>query len=105
MVRYPSLRDRNLSKGFGEVLAYNNEVTNSWASNGLLISIWILLTTGVFLARRDFFEAIAVSGFSVFIISVLMWLGGFVSDVTVVFTLVISVVSFASLWISKTAFR
>lgn len=76
---YPSPTTINASKGFGEILAYTNTVTNSWISNMLLIAIYIIVLIGFYKAKDDFQGAMAVAGYGTFVVSLFFWIGGFVS--------------------------
>lgn len=69
----------NASAGATGITNYINEVTNHWVSNMLLIAIWVIVLMGFYKAKGDFVGALAVAGFSVFVVALLFWLGGFVS--------------------------
>jgi len=101
MVRYPNIYDRNLSKGFQEILYYINDTTDSWISNMLLIGIFIIVSFNVFNHRDDLWEAFAIGGFTTFLISTLFWIGGFISGVTVTITLATAILGFVTLIFSK----
>jgi len=78
---YDSPSTINASKGFGEVLSYVNEVTNFWLSNMILIGIWIIVLMGFYKAKDDFSGALAVAGYTTFVVGLLFWIGGFVSAI------------------------
>ena len=78
---YPSPASVNASKGFGEVLNYINVVTNSWASNMIMIAIYVIVLMGYYKARDDFKGALAVAGYGTFVVALLFWIGGFVSGI------------------------
>ena len=101
MPRYANVYDRNLTKGFDEILYYVNDVTESLVSNLILVGIYIIILYGVFKNRNDFLEAMSVSGFVTFIIAVLFWLAGFISGYILVFVLAVAILSFAILWFNK----
>lgn len=86
---YPSPVSINATKGFGEVLNYVNDVTNNWISNLFLMGIWIILLIGFYKAKEDFTGALAVAGYGTFVVSLLFWVGGFISGIT--FGIVIAV--------------
>jgi hypothetical protein len=79
----------NASKGFGEILNYTNTVTDGWISNLFLMGIWIIILIGFYKAKEDFTGALAVAGYGTFVVSLLFWVGGFISGMT--FGIVIAV--------------
>lgn len=79
---YASPTDINATKGLGEILIYVNSVTNNWASNMLMIAIYIIVLIGFYKAKDDFAGALAVAGYGTFVIGLLFWVGGFVSGIT-----------------------
>ena len=89
----------NWSNGMGDAFNYLNAVTNSWFSNLLLISIYILFATGFYFAKRDFFGAMAVGGFATFVIALLLFVGEIISGVTFALVIAVAIVGFASLWV------
>lgn len=72
----------NMSKGFGEVLIYLNTVTNNWISNFLLISIYLVILVGFYKVKDDFQGAFASAGYGTFVVALLLWIGGFVSGIS-----------------------
>lgn len=76
---YPSPSTINASKGLGELFNYINLVTNSWVSNMIMIGIWIIVLMGFYKAKEDFKGALAVAGYSTFVVGLLFWIGGFIS--------------------------
>lgn len=74
---YDSPTTVNMSKGFGELLIYLNNVTGHWISNMLLLGIWIIILVGVYKAKDDFAGALAISGWATFVVTLLFWAGGF----------------------------
>jgi Zn-dependent protease with chaperone function len=76
---YLSPNTINTSKGFGELLTYVNYATNNWISNMLLIAIYVIVLMGFYKAKDDFKGALAVAGYGTFVVSLLFWIGGFVS--------------------------
>jgi riboflavin transporter FmnP len=91
---YSSIADRNLSKGFQEILYYTNEVTMGWMANMILIAIFVITLMGIYNSKRDFIMGLVIAGFFTFIIAVLFWLADFISGWTLVFVAVISIVCF-----------
>ena len=78
---YASPSTINATKGFGEVLNYINVVTNSWASNMIMIAIYVIVLMGYYKARDDFKGALAVAGYGTFVVALLFWIAGFVSGI------------------------
>ena len=98
---YPNITDRNMSKGFSEILYYANEITESWLSNLILIGIYIITLMTIYNYKRDFVEGMAVAGFFTFLIALLFYLADFISGVTLVFVIAITIVSVALLFFNK----
>ena len=71
----------NASKGLPEILTYANSVTDNWLSNMMLIGIYIIILIGFYKAKDDFQGAIAVAGYGTFVVSLLFWIGGFISGI------------------------
>jgi len=89
----------NMTGGLTEFFVYLNEVTFNWFSNMLLISIYLIFATGFYLARRDMFGAMAIGGFAVFVVGLLLFVGGIISGVTFGMVIAVAILSFASLWL------
>lgn len=89
---YPSPVSINATKGFGEVLNYVNDVTNNWISNLFLMGIWIIILIGFYKAKEDFTGALAVAGYGTFVVSLLFWVGGFISGLTFGIVIAVAVV-------------
>ncbi len=98
---YSSITDRNLSKGFSEILYYANEVTESWISNLILIAIYIITMMTIYNYKRDFVEGMAVAGFFTFLIALFFYLGDFISGVTFVFVIAVTIISVGLLFFNK----
>jgi len=98
---YPNITDRNMSKGFSEILYYANEITESWLSNLILIGIYIITLMTIYNYKRDFVEGMAVAGFFTFLIALLFYLADFISGVTLVFVIAITIISVALLFFNK----
>jgi hypothetical protein len=82
----------NTTKGFQEVLTYVNTVTDNWISNTLLIGIYVIILIGFYKTKEDFTGALAVAGYSTFVIALLFWLGGFVNGVAFGITIAVAVI-------------
>jgi len=76
---YDSPSTINASKGLIEVLNYTNTVTQGWLSNMFLLGIWVVILMGYMKAQNDFKGALAVSGYTTFVVALFFWIGGFVS--------------------------
>lgn len=76
---YPSPSTINATKGLPELLTYVNTVTDNWISNMILIGIYIIILIGFYKAKDDFQGAMAVAGYGTFVVSLLFWIGGFIS--------------------------
>lgn len=96
---HPSPSTINFTDGFGAMFNYLNTVTYNWFSNLLLISIYIIFATGFYFARRDFFGAMAIGGFAIFVVGLLFWIGHLISGITFAFVVAVAIISFASLWL------
>ena len=94
MARYQSVVDRNLTKGFGEILLYTNEVTEGLISNLILLGIYIIVLFSINQSKRNLVEATGIAGFVTFVISVLLWLSEFIVGTTVVITLSMAILGF-----------
>ena len=98
---YPSITDRNMSKGLSEILYYANEVTESWISNLILMGIYIIIMMSIYNYKRDFVEGMAIAGFFTFLIALFFYLGDFISGVTFVFVIAVAIISVALLFFNK----
>ena len=98
---YESPSNINFTDGFTEMFRYLNLVTNSWFSNMLLITIYVIFASGFYFARRDMMGGLAVGGFATFVVGLLFWIGGLISGVTFTVVVGVAIVSFASLWIGE----
>ena len=84
-----------------EGFRYLNLVTNSWFSNMLLISIYLIFASGFYFANKDMFGGLAVGGFATFVLGLLFWIGGLISGITFTVVIGVAIVSFASLWLGR----
>ena len=91
----------NWSTGMTGAFNYLNEVTSSWFSNLLLISIYLIFAVGFYFAKRDMFGALAVGGFATFIVGLLFFVGNIISGFTFSIVIAVAIVGFASLWIGQ----
>jgi hypothetical protein len=98
---YASPSTINWSTGMTGAFNYLNEVTYSWFSNLLLISVYIIFAMGFYFAKRDFFGAMAVAGFSTFVVALLLFVGGAISGITFSVVIGVAIIGFASLWIGQ----
>ena len=101
MARYPYITERNVSKGFEEILSYVNDVTNSWISNMLLVGIFIIAFLGIFATRKDIGEAFAGSGFLLVMTATFFWVFDFISITPLITCIVVAIFGFAVLWFSR----
>lgn len=98
---YPMPSTINWTTGMTGAFNYLNEVTSSWFSNLLLISIYIIFATGFYFAKRDMFGAMAVGGFATFVIGLLLFVGNIISGMTFSVVIAVAILGFASLWIGQ----
>ena len=89
---YDSPTTINATKGMGEVLNYVNAVTNNWVSNMILIAIYIIVLIGFYKTSDDFRGAMAVAGYGTFVVSLLFWIGGFISGIAFGMTIAIAII-------------
>ena len=89
---YSSPTTINASKGLLEIATYLNNVTDNWVSNLLLLAIYVIVLIGFNKARNDFKGAMAVAGYTTFVISLLLWIGGFISGVAFGMVIAIAVI-------------
>ena len=98
---YTSPTTINASKGLTEIFNYVNSVTNQWVSNLLIIGIYIIVLIGFYKVNDDFKGALAVAGYSTFVIALLFWIGGFVSGFALTVAVVIAMVGTLVLLLDK----
>lgn len=98
---YPNITDRNLSAGFQEVLFYVNEVTNDWFFRLVLVGIWVIIFSGIYVSKRDAISGIAVASFVVLVFTTIMWFAGITSSVTLLVTVAVAIVGFALLLVDE----
>ena len=92
MSRYDSPTSVNFSDGMIGLIDYVNDVTFSWFSNLLLIGIWVIVFMGFYKSKDDPKGAFAVAGYSTFVVSLLFWIGGWVSGATMGIVVAIAIV-------------
>ena len=79
---FKSPTEINWTKGAGEGMNYNNEVTNGLFSNMFLFSLYFIIVWGFYKTTDDIVGGLAVGGFSITLIGLIMWIGGWVTWVT-----------------------
>ena len=82
-------------------MTYLNLVTDGWVSNMLIISLYIIVLVGFYKATNDFAGGMAVSGFFVFIISLLFWLAEFINAITFSIVIAMAIVGVLVLLINR----
>lgn len=98
---YQSPETINATKGFPEILNYVNSVTDQWISNLLLIAIYVIILIGFYKSQEDFAGALAVAGYSTFVISLFFWIGGFVSGASFGIAIAIAIIGTVILLLDK----
>lgn len=98
---YPSPTTINASAGLGDFLTYINTVTSNWASNMILIGIYVIFLMGYYRVKDDVFGGMAVAGFSTFVVAMLLWIGGFVTGVAFAFSIAVMMLGVAVILINK----
>ena len=96
---YESITNRNMSKGFQEILYYANDVTQSWLSNLILIGIYIITLMGIYNSKRDLIMGISIAGFFTSIIASLFWIADFINGITLVFIIGVALFGFILIFI------
>ena len=89
---YASPSTINASAGFSEVLNYTNTVTDNWISKLFIMAIYIIVLIGFYKAKEDFKGALAVAGYSTFVVALFFWIGGFISGITLGGTVAVALV-------------
>lgn len=89
---YASPSTINATKGLGEVLNYVNTVTDQWISNLLIIGVYVIILIGFYKSKDDFKGALAVAGYGTFVVSLLFWVGGFVSGLSFGVTIGVAII-------------
>ena len=98
---FPEVTTYNVSAGLPTVLTYVNEVTGHWASNMILIAIYIIFAFGYYHAKRDWFAGIAVAGFGTFVVAIFFRMGGFIQTNTMAIIIAVMIIGFIGLFIPK----
>jgi len=91
----------NVSSGLPTVLQYVNEVTGHWASNMILIAIFIIFAFGYYSAKRDWLAGISVAGFGTFVIAIFFRMGGFISTITMGIVIAVMILGFIGLFLPR----
>lgn len=98
---YASPTTINASRGLGEIFTYVNTVTMNWASNMILIAVYIIFLMGYYKAKGDIVGGMAVSGFATFVIALLFWLAGVVNGWTFGLSIAVMIIGVAVILINK----
>ena len=97
---YPS--DINATVGIMGTLNYVNSVTGGWVANMILISLYCIALFSLFKANEgDFAGAMAMSGFFVFVVSLVFWLAGFVNAITFSIVIAMAIIGVVVLLVNK----
>ena len=91
----------DLSQGLVGLFQYLNVVTNGWFANLILITIFIIFSSGFYFAKRDIFGGFSIGGFATLLIGTLFWASGVINTPTMIIVIAVAILSFASLWINK----
>jgi len=100
---YTSPTAINGSQGIMEILEYVNEVTSSWISRMLLVAIFIIFLMGYLRSKtdEDFLGAFAIGSYATLVVSIPLWLIGFVDGVSFSLVIGVSIISATLLLIEK----
>jgi len=91
----------NLTSGILDLLIYLNTVTKGWFLNMTLISIYLVLLSSYYLAKRDLTGGLAISGFATFIIALLFWLSGWLSIYIFLIVIAIAIIGVLALMLDN----
>ena len=93
----------NASEGITAVTSYLNEVSYNWFGNMILITIWTIFLWGYIRAKgdNDIIGGFAVASYITFVIAILLWIIGVVSNLAFGFALGLTLVSSIALFIDK----
>ena len=98
---YTNPQSINMSKGFGEIFIYINEVTNQVFSIMLMLSIWVIVALGYYKASGDISSSIGVASFSIFSVGLLFWIGGMITGWVFAGVIAFAIVGIGVLLLSK----
>lgn len=91
----------DLTQGFGGLFNYLNTNTSSWLSILLLLAIYVIFASGYYYAKKDIAGGFAIGGFAIFVIGTLLWVAQYINLLIYVPVVIISIISFASLWLNR----
>lgn len=91
----------NWSEGLGGAIYYVNSVTNSWFSNMLLISIYVIALMGYYRSQSDFAGGMAVAGAVSFVLALFFFIAGLINWVVFGFTIAGAVIGFVVLVVDR----
>lgn len=97
---YLSPTSINMSKGFMEIMYYTNDITAGWFANLIVIAIYLIVLGIYYKSSDDFAGALAVAGFISFIFSLLGWMAGFISPITLGINLGLAIIGVLVLWVN-----
>jgi len=95
---YKSPTEINWSKGFDGGVSYINEVS-PYVMNFILIGVYIFVLWAFSKKQDDFIGGLAVAGFSIFLVGLIMWIAGWVSWITFSFCLGAVIIGVAAILI------
>jgi hypothetical protein len=101
MSRYESPTTINASEGLGELINYINVVTQNWFGNLLIVGIWVIVLMGYYKAQNDFKGALAVAGYVTFVVSLLFWVGGWISGATFGIVVAVAIIGTVAVLLDK----
>jgi hypothetical protein len=101
MSRYESPTTINASEGLGELIDYINVVTQNWFGNLLIVGIWVIVLMGYYKAQNDFKGALAVAGYVTFVVSLLFWVGGWISGATFGIVVAVAIIGTVAVLLDK----
>lgn len=95
MYDYPD--PSTISSGFLQIFYYLNYVSSGWFANMTLIGLYILILYGYYKATDEFAAGLAIAGFVTFVVSLLFWLGSFISGITFTIVIAMAIIGFVVL--------
>ena len=101
MSNYASPTTINASEGMISLIQYVNQVTSNWFSNMLILGIWVIILMGFYKAMNDVKGAFAVAGYTTFVISLLFWIGGWITSTTFGIVIAVAIISTIPLFIDN----
>lgn len=99
---YPSPSTINASAGIGEIFYYLNDVTKFWFSNMFLVAVFLIFLVGYLRSGHDdLVSALSISSYVTFVVATMLWLIGFVSILSYILVIGVTLMSTAWLLIDK----